>query len=100
LLAGAELFAFPSRHEGFGIPVLEAMACGAPVVTSRGGASEEVADGAAVLVDPLDPVEIAGGIERAVSERADLKRRGLERASRVTWAAVADATVAVYREAA
>jgi glycosyltransferase involved in cell wall biosynthesis len=100
LYRGARCVAYASVYEGFGIPVLEAMACGAPVVTSRGGATEEVADGAAVLVDPLDPAEIAGGIERAVSEHADLKRRGLERASRFTWAVVADATVAVYREAA
>jgi glycosyltransferase involved in cell wall biosynthesis len=100
LYRGARCVAYPSLYEGFGIPVLEAMACGAPVVTTRGTAMEEVADGAAVLVDPHDPAEIAAGIERATAEREQLVRRGLERARVFRWDAVADATVAVYREAA
>jgi glycosyltransferase involved in cell wall biosynthesis len=100
LYRGALCVAYPSLYEGFGIPVLEAMACGVPVVTSRGTAMEEVADGAAVLVDANDPVEIAAGIERAAAERSVLVPRGLERARAFRWAAVADATVAVYREAA
>jgi glycosyltransferase involved in cell wall biosynthesis len=100
LYRGAQCVAYPSLYEGFGIPVLEAMACGAPVVTSRGGATEEVADGAAVLVDPLDAAEIAAGIERAAAEREQLRPRGLERARSFTWRAVADATFEVYREAA
>jgi glycosyltransferase involved in cell wall biosynthesis len=100
LYRGARCVAYPSVYEGFGIPVLEAMACGAPVVTSRGGATEEVADGAAVLVDPHDPAEIAAGIEQASLEREELSRRGRERARAFTWPAVADATVQVYREAA
>jgi glycosyltransferase involved in cell wall biosynthesis len=80
--------------------VLEAMACGAPVVTTRGTAMEEVADGAAVLVDARDPGEIATGIERAATDRDELVARGLERASQFRWDAVAAATVQVYREAA
>jgi glycosyltransferase involved in cell wall biosynthesis len=100
LYRGARCVAYPSVYEGFGIPVLEAMACGAAVVTSRGGATEEVADGAAVLVDPLDPAGIAEGIERAAAERAELGRRGIERARAFSWREVAEATVAVYREAA
>ena len=99
LYRGARCVAYPSLYEGFGIPVLEAMACGAPVVTSRGGAMEEVADGAAVLVDPLDTAEIAAGIERAAVERHELARRGRERARDFSWRTVADATVAVYGEA-
>jgi len=100
LYRGARCVAYPSLYEGFGIPVLEAMACGTPVVTSRGGATEEVADGAAVLVDPRDPADIAAGIERAIRDRSELVSCGLARARAFSWKAIADATVGVYREAA
>ena len=100
LYRGARAFAFPSLYEGFGIPVLEALACGAPVVTSRGGATEEVAGGAAVLVDPLDVASIAAGIEEAVRRRDELHARGLERARAYSWASVADAVERVWRELA
>ena len=100
LYRGAAWVAYPSLYEGFGIPILEAMACGTPVVTTRGTAMEEVADGAAVLVDSRDAEEIAAGIERAATERDTLVPRGLERARAFRWDAVAAATVEVYREAA
>jgi glycosyltransferase involved in cell wall biosynthesis len=100
LYRGAAVFAYPSLYEGFGIPVLEAMRCGAPVVTSAGTVMEEVAGGAAELVDPLDTVSIADGIERARSRREELGAAGFERARRYTWAAAAEATAAVYRELA
>src|SRR5690242_18855011 len=100
LLRGARCLVYPSLYEGFGIPVLEAMACGTPVVTSRGGATEEVAGGAAVLVDPLDSADIATGIERADVERAALREAGLARARRFTWDETARATRAVYEDVA
>ena len=99
LYRGARAVVYPSLYEGFGIPILEAMACGTPVVTAAGGATEEVAGGAAVLVDALDPAAIADGLDRADRRRDELRARGLERARSFSWDAVADATVAVYREA-
>jgi glycosyltransferase involved in cell wall biosynthesis len=75
------------------------MACGVPVVTSRGGATEELADGAAELVDPLDTSSIAAGLERAHARRDELVPRGLERVRSFAWADVAARTVDVYAEA-
>jgi glycosyltransferase involved in cell wall biosynthesis len=100
LYRGALCLAYPSLYEGFGIPVLEAMRSGTPVVTSAGTAMEELAAGAAELVDPHDPSEIAAGIERAVARREELRRLGLERARPYTWAGAAAATSAVYEELA
>ncbi|MCW2976181.1 MAG: hypothetical protein JWM06_1462 [Actinomycetia bacterium] len=97
---GALCVAYPSLYEGFGIPVLEAMASGAPVVTSAGGATEEVAGGAAVLVDPHDVQAIAEGIEAAIGRRDELFTLGLERARAYSWDETARLTVAAYREAA
>ena len=100
LYRGARCLVYPSLYEGFGIPVLEAMACGTPVVTSAGGATEEVAGGAAVLVDPHDPAAIAAGVEEASSRRDELRARGLERAAQFSWNRVAAETRAVYEDAA
>ena len=100
LYRGARAVVFPSLYEGFGIPVLEAMASGTPVVTSRGGATEEVAGGAAVLVDPLDVESIAAGIAEADTRRDELRALGLERAKAYSWNAVADAVEGVWRELA
>ena len=99
LMRGARCLAYPSLYEGFGIPVLEGMACGTPVVTSAGGATEEVAGDAAVLVDPRDPASIAAGIEQADARRSELRALGLERARRFSWRATAAATLDVYRDA-
>ncbi len=100
LYRGARCLVYPSLYEGFGIPVLEAMACGTPVVTSAGGATEEVAGGAAVLVDPHDPAAIAAGVEEAEARRDELVARGLARAGAFTWERVAAETCRVYEEAA
>jgi glycosyltransferase involved in cell wall biosynthesis len=96
---GARSLVFPSLYEGFGIPVLEAMACGTPVVTSAGSAMEEVVGEAAILVDPLDVASIAAGIEVADRQRDALIPLGLERAARYTWQNAVDAAVASYRRA-
>jgi glycosyltransferase involved in cell wall biosynthesis len=100
LYAAATVFAYPSEREGFGLPVAEAMAQGAAVVTSRGTSTEEVAGGAAVLVDPFDDASIAAGIVEAVDRRAELAAAGRRRAGELSWSVAADRTLAVYRELA
>ena len=100
LYAGAAAFVFPSLREGFGLPVLEAMAQGAPVVTSKGTATEEVAGGAAVLVDPYDVDDLARGIAEAIDRRQELADASHGRAKAMTWSANAAATLDAYREVA
>ena len=100
LYAGAHLFCYPSEREGYGLPVLEAMAQGVPVVTSAGTATEETAGFAAVLVDPKDPADIARGIAEADDRRAELSAKGLVRAHKLTWASTAALTASAYRELA
>jgi glycosyltransferase involved in cell wall biosynthesis len=94
----AECAALVSLHEGFGLPVLEAMAAGTAVVTSNVAALPEVSGGAAVLVDPLSVEAIAEGIEDALSRRDGLVAAGVIRAAQFTWAQTAALTLAVYRE--
>ncbi len=99
LYTGATLFAFPSLYEGFGLPVLEAMACGTPVVTSAGSALEEVAGDAAVLVDPRDEEALAEAMRLVLSDealRADLRARGVEQATQFSWEHTARETLSVY----
>ena len=100
LYRGAAVLLFPSRYEGFGLPVVEAMACGTPVVATTAGAIPEIAGDAAILVEPGDPVALAGGIERALADRERLVAAGLERVRRYSWAETARRTLEVYRELA
>jgi glycosyltransferase involved in cell wall biosynthesis len=84
--------------EGFGLPILEAMAQGVPVVTSKGTSTEEVAGGAAQLVDPLDIESIANGVVMALANREELGDLGRNRAKAMSWEATALATAQVYDE--
>jgi glycosyltransferase involved in cell wall biosynthesis len=94
-------FVYPSLYEGFGFPVVEAMGCGAPVLTSRSSSLTEIAEGAAVLVDPLDEGALARALDSLASDaglRAELRAKGLARAAEFTWERTARETVEAYRE--
>lgn len=99
----ADLFLFPSTCEGFGLPLLEAMASGAPVVTSTASSLPEVAGPAALLVDPHDVAGLAAAMMQVLADRAlhaRLRAAGLDRAAQFTWQAAAEQTLAVYRRMA
>jgi len=103
LYNAAGLFVYPSLAEGFGLPLLEAMACGAPVLTSAGGATAEVAGDAARLVDPHDTEALSSALEALLAEpatREGLRTRGFERAHAFSWAATAGETLALYHRLA
>ena len=100
LLRACAVMAYPSLYEGFGLPVLEAMAAGAPVVTSATSSLPEAAGGAAVLVDPSDVESIAAGLADAMARRDELIAAGLARAGSRTWLDVGRETLDVYRRAA
>jgi len=94
----ADVFAYPSHNETFGLPILEAMACGCSVVTSDRSAMPETAGGAALLADPNDPRSIGSAIVRACEGGQDMRALGLLRAGQFTWAQTAKQTLEVYRE--
>ncbi len=99
LYASATLFVYPSRYEGFGLPPLEAMACGTPAICSRAGSLPEVAGDAALLVDPDDPQALAAAIDRVLADptlRASMRTASLERAASFSWRRAAQETLAVY----
>jgi alpha-1,3-rhamnosyl/mannosyltransferase len=104
LYSGAAIFAYPSLYEGFGLPPLEAMASGVPVLTSNNSSIPEVVGDAGVLIDPQEPESIAHGLFRLMSEerlRNTLAQRGMERAKALSWDATAEQTWAILqREAA
>lgn len=99
----ANVFVFPSLYEGFGMPPVEAMACGCPVLSAASGALADTTGGAAGLLEPLDPEQIRGQLARAATEPGwllQLRKAGLERAKAFDWRATSEATLAVYERAA
>ncbi len=99
LYRAATIFAYPALYEGFGLPVLEAMACGLPVVASNGSSLPEVAGDAGLLVDPFDVDALADALARLLddpSARAKLRQKGIARAGQFTWARAAERTWEVY----
>jgi glycosyltransferase involved in cell wall biosynthesis len=100
LYRGAQMFVYPSLYEGFGLPVLEAMACGTPVITSNRSSLPAVAGDAALLIDPTRPDDLAAAMSAIMSNGAlheELRWKGLARAKEFTWEAVAHKTMDVYR---
>ena len=100
LYGGATVFAFVSEYEGFGLPPLEAMACGTPVIASNTSSLPEVVGDAGLLVDPRDVNAIAAALDRVLGDvdlQLDLKQRGLDRAAQFSWARTAQQTLNVYQ---
>jgi glycosyltransferase involved in cell wall biosynthesis len=99
LYRGASVFVYPSRFEGFGMPIVEAMACGVPVVASSHPSMDEACGDAAIRVDPEDPESIAEGIRTALAAPGEWVRRGLEHARRFTWRSVGETFLRGYEAA-
>jgi len=98
LYSGATCFVFPSLYEGFGLPILEAMKCGCPVVTSNVSSMPEVAGEAGILVDPLNVKNIAEGINQAIENRQELIKKGFAQVKKFSWEKTARETLKVYKE--
>ena len=99
----ADLLVHPSRYEGFGLQIIEAMACGTPVISSNGGSLPEVAGDAAILLDPMDTQGFADAIVRVLTNpdiAADMRQKGITQAAQFTWEAAAKKTLAVYEATA
>ena len=94
LYRGADVFVYPSLFEGFGLPVVEAMACGTPVVVSNHRSLDEACGSAAVRIDPFEPAFIAAGIAEAMERREELVAAGYEHAARFSWAATGEIMLA------
>ena len=99
LYSGAEALVYPSLYEGFGLPILEAFACGVPVVTSDLSSTSETASSAGVLVDPYSVESISEGIKTALRGKIGLGRKGLKRVGEFSWEKTAASTLEVYKEA-
>jgi len=97
----SKVFLYPSLRESFGIPMLEAMACGVPVITSNTSSMPEVAGMAACIIDPFKPEEITAALIRILNDKtlnADLARKGYEQAAKFSWKAMAQSVLEIYRE--
>lgn len=99
LYSSTSCFVFPSLYEGFGLPILEAMKCGAPVVTSNVSSMPEVTGQAGVLVDPLSVEKIAQGIKKAIGDKESLMQKGFKQADSFSWEKTAKETLKVYKQA-